>query len=564
VVTNYAYDDLNRLTTITYPTRTVTYNYDPLNNLTRAINENGTVYINYDNRYRINSVSDPFFYGIGYTYDAVGNRTALKVNGATYATYTYDAANRLTSRSAPNGVTSSYGYDDMNRLTSLMHTNGSTTLSGNLYTYNNANNFSSWTTQTSQKAYTYDAVDRLTSVSNFEAPAENYSYDAVGNRTASQLSATYGYQPFNKLTNTSSATYGYDNNGNVVSKTDSLGAWTFTYDEENRLTQVEVPSGPTVNYKYDGLGRRIQRTTSIGANERYVYDRADVLIDLNADWSVATTYLNGAGLDNHLRQTNSATGISYYLADHLGSTTALVDSGGDVIESQTYDSFGNTSGSARTRYGYTGRERDAQTGMSYYRARYYDPGIGRFMSEDPITFKADINFYAYTRNNPVSNIDPSGLEIEPANGIPRVRPVVPPPAYPDNYDWWGHFRRDLLVTRQDCRPPRSWGGRWVDSFWETNAAIPGLTAPALGPIGLGSLTSAATASALGTQTPMQWAASGFGGSIMGAGEFTAAETGIVVGGAALINFTYVSIAWEGGVAIGAAINASVPRRCDCK
>jgi YD repeat-containing protein len=170
-VTNYSYDNLNRLTTITYPSRAVTYAYDPLNNVTRATSENGSVYIGYDNRYRVSSFSDPFYYGISYNYDTVGNRTKLKVNGSTYATYTYDAVNRLTnladgaslnftynydaadrltSRSAPNSVVSSYGYDDLDRLTSLMHTAGATTLSGNLYTYNNANNISSWTTASDQ------------------------------------------------------------------------------------------------------------------------------------------------------------------------------------------------------------------------------------------------------------------------------------------------------------------------------------------------------------------------------------------------------------------------------
>jgi len=224
---------------------------------------------------------------------AVGNRTKLKVNGATYATYTYDAinrltnladgaslnftynydaANRLTSRSAPNGVVSSYIYDGLDRLTSLMHTAGATTLSGNLYTYNNANNISSWTTASDQRAYTYDALDRLTGVTNFEMPSENYSYDAVGNRTASHLSSSYGYQPFNKLTSTATATYNYDNNGNLTSKTDASGTKTFTWNEENQLTQVTLPSALTVNYKYDGLSRRIQRSTSAGANERYVYE----------------------------------------------------------------------------------------------------------------------------------------------------------------------------------------------------------------------------------------------------------------------------------------------------
>jgi RHS repeat-associated protein len=431
VVTNYAYDNLNRLTTITYPTRTVTYGYDPLNNLTRATNENGTIYIGYDNRYRVSSFSDPFYYGISYNYDTVGNRTKLKVNGATYATYTYDAVNRLTnladsanlnfthsydaanrllSRSAPNGVTSSYAYDDLDRLTSLMHTAGATTLSGNLYTYSNANNISSWTTQTTQKAFTYDAMDRLTNVTNFEAPAESYTYDAVGNRTASHLSASYSYQPFNKLTSTTTASYSYDNNGNLISKADASGTTNYTFNEENQLTQVTLPSGLTVNYKYDALGRRIQRTTTAASNERYVYDNSDILIDLNADWSVGTTYLNGLIPDEHLRQTSSTTGVSYFLEDHLDSTKALADSAGNLIEQVDFDSFGNGVGSSRTRFAFTGRERDADTNQYYYRARFYDPKLGRFISEDPLTFAGGLNWYSYVENAPINESDPFGLQ----------------------------------------------------------------------------------------------------------------------------------------------------------
>ena len=344
-----------------------------------------------------------------YTYDTVNRLTSLKDGANLNFAYSYDTASRLTSRSAPNGVTSNYGYDDLDRVTSLMHNLGATTLSGNLYTYNPASNISSWTTASDQRAYSYDPVDRLTGVSNFETPTENYTYDAVGNRTASHLSASYSYQPFNKLTSTASATYNYDNNGNLTSKTDALGLWTFSYDEENRLTQVTKPSGPTVNYKYDGLGRRIQRTSSAGANERYVYDGPDALIDLNADWSVATTYFNDLGIDNHLRQTNSTTGVSYFLADHLGSTSALTDSSGNLVETESYDSFGNGSGSARTRYGYTGREFDSDTGLYYYRARFYDPQVGRFISEDPAGLVAGINPYVYVGNDPIQWADPSGL-----------------------------------------------------------------------------------------------------------------------------------------------------------
>jgi len=240
-------------------------------------------------------------------------------------------------------------------------------------------------------------------------PSENYSYDAVGNRTASHLSASYSYQPFNKLTSTANAAYVYDNNGNLTSKTDGSGTTTFSYDEENRLKQVTLPVGLTVSYAYDGLGRRIQRTTSAGANERSVYDGSDALIDLNADWSVATTYFNDRGIDNHLRQTNSTTGVSHFLADHLGSTAALTDQAGNVVEQESYDSFGNSPGSAKTRYGYTGRERDPGTGLLYYRARFYDPQLGRFVSEDPIGLGGGIDQFAYVGNNPQNAKDPFGL-----------------------------------------------------------------------------------------------------------------------------------------------------------
>ncbi len=433
-VTNYAYDNLNRLTTITYPTRTATFAYLVTGQLNRATNENGSVYIGYDNRYRVSSFSDPFYYGISYNYDTAGNRTKLKLNGATYATYTYDAVNRLTNladssnqnfqhsydavnrltaRNAPNGVISNYAYDGLNRLTALTHAVGTNTLIGNQYSYNGASNVTNWTTASGNHAYGYDPVNRLTSATNSAQPNESYAYDGLGNRMASHLSANYNYQSFNKLVSTATATYNYDNNGNLLSKSDSSGTTTFAWDEENRLKQVSLPNGVIVNNKYDGLGRRIQRSTSTGADERYVYDDTEVLLDLNADWSVACTYLNGPGVDHHLRQTSTVNGVLYYLTDHLGSTAGLTDVAGSIVEQVSYDSFGNSGGSVRTRYTYTGRERDPDTGLLYYRARFYDPAVGRFLNEDPIGLSGGLNLYAYVENEPTNNTDPFGLQALP-------------------------------------------------------------------------------------------------------------------------------------------------------
>jgi RHS repeat-associated protein len=119
--------------------------------------------------------------------------------------------------------------------------------------------------------------------------------------------------------------------------------------------------------------------------------------------------LNGPGIDNHLRQTSATTGISYYLTDRVGSTAGLTDATGNLVEQTAYDSFGNSSGSSYTRYTYTGREFDTDTGLYYYRARCNNPQTGRFLSEDPTGFDGGANWYAYVDNNPVLFNDPSGL-----------------------------------------------------------------------------------------------------------------------------------------------------------
>jgi RHS repeat-associated protein len=88
---------------------------------------------------------------------------------------------------------------------------------------------------------------------------------------------------------------------------------------------------------------------------------------------------------------------------------ALADSTGSVLEQSSYDSFGNSTASTRTRYGYTGRERDPDTGLTYYRARFYDPVVARFISEDPIGLAGGINAFAYVSNNTRTLTDPFGL-----------------------------------------------------------------------------------------------------------------------------------------------------------
>jgi len=236
---------------------------------------------------------------------------------------------------------------------------------------------------------------------------ESYTFDGVGNRTASHRSASYSYQPFNRMTATSTATMSYDSNGNLTGKSQGASSWVYSWDYENRMTQASTAQD-TVHYRYDALGRRVERYTDVTLEDtKFIYDGLDVVMDDDVTSSI-TKYQNGLGIDDKLSLKSG--GLSkYFLQDHLGSTVALTNSSGVATEQTAYDSFGNQITNLSTRYQYTGREYDSFSGFNYNRARSYDANLGRFLSEDPIGFRGhSINLYSYVQNNPLRFTDPSG------------------------------------------------------------------------------------------------------------------------------------------------------------
>jgi len=119
-------------------------------------------------------------------------------------------------------------------------------------------------------------------------------------------------------------------------------------------------------------------------------------------------YTQGPGIDQPLMMLRSGT-TSYHEADGLGSVTSLSSAAGVLANTYTYDSYGNltaTAGTITSPFRYTGRELDIETGLFYYRARYYDQSIGRFLSEDPIGFEGGSNYYSYALGNPLTFVDP--------------------------------------------------------------------------------------------------------------------------------------------------------------
>jgi RHS repeat-associated protein len=259
--------------------------------------------------------------------------------------------------------------------------------------------------------YTYDAIYQLLQATQAGNTTESYTYDPVGNRLSSLGVSPYAYNSSNELTSTPNATYTYDNNGNTVTKTDSTGTTQYAWDYENRLTSVTLPgSGGTVNFKYDPFGRRIEKITPSGTSI-YAYDGDNLIEETDGNGAVVARYTDTLNIDEPLAMLRAGA-TSFYEQDGLGSVTSLTNAAGAVAETYTYDAFGKltaSSGSITNPFRYTGREFDSTTGLYYYRARYRDPYIGRFVSEDPIRLSSgDVNFYVYVWNNPNRYRDASG------------------------------------------------------------------------------------------------------------------------------------------------------------
>lgn len=256
---------------------------------------------------------------------------------------------------------------------------------------------------------TYDAHGNLlTQGANL---AESYTYDPVGNRLSS-LIASYTVNSSNEMTAVNGAMYTYDANGNTLVKTDSTGTTSYTWDYENRLVSVTLPgSGGAVSFKYDPFGRRIYKSSSSGTSV-FAYDGDNLVEETNSSGAVVARYAQGAGIDEPLAQLRSAT-TSFYSADGLGSITSLSNAAASITDTYTFDSFGKLAASTGTTvnpFRYTARESDAETGLYYYRARYYDPAAGRFLNEDPIGFNGGTNLYPYVANNPVTGTDAFGFD----------------------------------------------------------------------------------------------------------------------------------------------------------
>jgi len=454
LITHY-YDTQGQLTKKHYADGSeATFTYYPDGTLQTATNQNISYSYSYYKNGWLKSVSDTtnnrtIAY---YEYDNIGQRKTVTYFPTTadqkIIRYHYDNANRpdsITSPaglfsigydnlsrkqtlSYPNQVTATFGYDDLNRLTSLTHqAAGGAVIANYGYSHYPSGNRAT-KTGTINESYSYDDIYRLTQAVTPKG-TEKYSYDDVGNRLTGPGAKDTGYQynDGNQMITGRILAYIYDNMGNQTQRIinnapDKSGL--LTWDYENRLIRIEKSKGNTekrtTTFKYDPLGRRIekQHVTIIDGITKttttsYIYDNDNIILEIVNDGATTTStfYTHGQGIDEPLAMERNGN-YYYYHADGLGSITAITDASRNIVQSYSYDSFGMVKPSTnfRNSYTYTGREWDRETGLYYYRARYYDPMEGRFVSRDPISFSGgDVNLYGYTGNNPINRTDPDGL-----------------------------------------------------------------------------------------------------------------------------------------------------------
>ena len=423
VVYSYTYDNHGRLETKTDTrqvngapvSRILQFDYDPVGNLIRKTDYQGDITtLQYDSTNRL---------------VALTNRDYLQVS------YHYDGAGRLLDRILSNGVKTRYVHDRDNRLIELTNRTASgTVIHAQHFQHDHMGNITGITDQDGQAIiYDYDSLYRLVSVDGPGGDGDrNFTYDHVGNRLT-QVGATgtlaYLYDAGNRLqevrqgndTGALVASYRYDHNGSRAEKRDGTGVLVqaYGYDPKRRIKELtQGSSGITHTYAYDPNDYRIRKGGPQGVNH-YLLQAEHLEAIYDQDSQIKAKYLRGVVVDEIVNgyeypdAGNEKTRVNLtFHHDHNKSVTGLSAHEGSILETIGYEAFGGVAGSVGTsdnRLRYTGREQDTGTGLYYYRARYYDPEVGRFLTEDPLGFKAGVNFYRYVENNPVNFNDPSGM-----------------------------------------------------------------------------------------------------------------------------------------------------------
>jgi RHS repeat-associated protein len=433
--TLFTYDASGHVTGVTLPGGSaLTYIYDPLGRLIEADDADATLAFVYDDAGNLKSqtsagtsTSNQPTVALTFGRDSAGRPTSVIAPWGT-TTYTYDGngllktvtdpssgvfnlgydpLGRLASLSRPNGVNDVYAYESTGQLSSRTSSKGAAVVDALSYTYDDSGRPQTKTDSAGTTTYGYDTADRLTNVlapAESSLPNETFTYDAAGNQTQ----AGQTYDAANRLLSDAKNDYAHDNEGNQTSRTErtTRKVTTYSWNALHQLTSTHLPDDSVVTYRYDALGRRVEQSSAAGTT-RYVNLGANVVAEYDGANTLRASYITVMGTGNlpgMPLETNVGGTATYPLVDGVGSVTGTTDVAG-AFTSFACTAYGTPVGASSGTYAYGTYGYDSATGLYYARARYYEPTVGRFLSEDPV---AAPNEYSYGTNDPVLIGDPTG------------------------------------------------------------------------------------------------------------------------------------------------------------
>ena len=377
----YEYNNRGLLASVTKDGNALIYTYDAFGRPVTVTYDVNTVCYTYDNNSNVTSIIYPGNKIVTYTYDALNRITSVKDWNNAITSYDYRDDGLINYYQYPNAVRTTFSYDTSGRCTGMATKrndgNGSTIAQYSFVLDNSGNHISE----------------------SIAEPFDSYPYIPTDN-------ATYSYDAANRLISAGDLTFNYDNNGNNTSRTGR----NYNFDEKDNL--IGVTGDFTASYTYDGLGNRRSATRN-GVTRKYTLDLLNnnaVLVETDVNGNVIYYYIYGpSGLISRINASNET---RYYVYDYRGSTVAMTDANNaaNITHKYQYDDFGKLLRSIETDenpFRFVGKygvmyENDA---LTFMRARYYDPEIGRFLSEDPVW---STYLYSYADNNPITGIDPEG------------------------------------------------------------------------------------------------------------------------------------------------------------
>jgi len=458
---DFTYDALNRLTNKRDAVgMNVNYSYDALTvanskgRLTQAQYTNGNTQFSYDQVGReIKSVKtiNPVSYAVQRTYNDLGGLTSMQYPNTTNLSYTFNSAGQIQTikdLTTSSNYVNSVSYNEAGQPTQTVFGNSDTTINTydpktfrltniqttdktgaslqNLsYTYDSVGNILSINDAkyTGSQTFQYDHLNRLTQATSSKYGTKTFSYDTIGNLILKDgLTYTYGLSgkiPHAVTSLSDGTAFTYDANGNMAKKSKSGVTTTYTYDTENHLKTV-VQGWLTIDqFEYDGDGGRTKKIAQNGpamTTTRYI----GKLYEETGNLQIKHIFLGGQEVASVTKNTSTLVNtVIYYHPDHLGGTNVTTNSAGQIRELCEYLPFGGFS--RHDKYGsseevawfyFTGKKLDEEAGLYYFGARYYDPGLGRFITPDTIVQNPGnpqtLNRYTYCNNNPVNLIDPTG------------------------------------------------------------------------------------------------------------------------------------------------------------